>query len=76
MLARLKQEPLREMSSGASLFGEDLHEAKANRSSALNFAAAFYGKSYMEMDVKDGKSDCFEGKHRKGEFYNIIHLYK
>ncbi|XP_071375324.1 homeobox protein Nkx-2.5 [Centroberyx affinis] len=69
MLARLKQEPLREMSSGASLFGEDLHESKASRSNALSFASTFYGKSLIEMEiVKDGKSDCFEGKHRKEEF--------
>lgn len=72
MLARMKQEPLREMSSGASLFGEDLHETKANRNTALNFAAAFYGKTFLEMDiVKDGKTDCFEGKHRKGECLNM-----
>ncbi|CAB1324920.1 unnamed protein product [Coregonus sp. 'balchen'] len=60
MLARLKQEPLREMS-----FGEELHEAKANRNTALNFAAAFYGKSFLEMDIKDGKTDSFEEKYRK-----------
>lgn len=69
MLARLKQEPLRDMSSAASLFGEDLHESKAGRGNALNFATAFYGKSLIEMDiVKDGKADSFEGKRRKGEF--------
>lgn len=69
MLARLKQEPLREMSSAAALFGEDLHESKASRSSALNFAATFYGKSLMDMDiVKDGKTNSFEAKHRKGEW--------
>ncbi|KAF7657297.1 hypothetical protein LDENG_00028940 [Lucifuga dentata] len=69
MLARLKQEPVREMSAAASLFGEDLHETKACRSNALNFAAAFYGKSLMEMDlVKDDKSDSFERKHRKDDF--------
>uniref|UniRef100_A0A8P4KQ56 Homeobox protein Nkx-2.5 n=1 Tax=Dicentrarchus labrax TaxID=13489 RepID=A0A8P4KQ56_DICLA len=68
MLARLKQEPLRDMSSAASLFGEDLHEPRAGRGNALNFAATFYGKSLMEMDLeKDGKSDAFEGKRRKGE---------
>lgn len=70
MLARLKQEPLRDMSSAASLFSEDLHESKAGRGNALNFATAFYGKSLIEMDiVKDGKADSFEGKRRKGEFW-------
>ncbi|KAM7389514.1 hypothetical protein PAMP_023487 [Pampus punctatissimus] len=69
MLARLKQEPLRDMSSAASLFGEDLHESKAGRGNAFNFATAFYGKSLIEMDVvKDGKADSFEGKRRKDEF--------
>lgn len=63
MLARLKQEPRRDMSSGgAAVFGED---ARAN---SLCFPAAFYGKSFMEMDaVKGGKSDPCEGKRRKGE---------
>lgn len=68
MLARLKQEPLRDMSSATSLFGEDLHEPKAGRGNALSFATTFYGKSLIEMDiVKDGKTDSFEGKRRKGE---------
>lgn len=68
MLARLKQEPLRDMSSAASLFGEDPHDSRAGRGNALSFATAFYGKSLMEMDlVRDGKSDAFEGKRRKGE---------
>lgn len=74
MLARLKQEPLRDMSSAAaaaataSLFGEDLHESRAGRGNALNFATTFYGKSLIEMDLgKDGKSDSFERKRRKGE---------
>ncbi|XP_074530746.1 homeobox protein Nkx-2.5 [Halichoeres trimaculatus] len=72
MLARLKQEPLRDMSSSntaGSLFGEDLQEPRAGRGNALNFANALYGKSLYEMDlVKDGKSDAFEGKRRKEEF--------
>ncbi|XP_053180065.1 homeobox protein Nkx-2.5 [Scomber japonicus] len=69
MLARLKQEPLRDMSSATSLFGEDLHEPKAGRGNALSFATTFYGKSLIEMDiVKDGKTDSFEGKRRKEEF--------
>ncbi|XP_078117636.1 homeobox protein Nkx-2.5 [Sander vitreus] len=68
MLARLKQEPLRDMSAAASLFGEDLHESRAGRGNALNYAT-FYGKSLVEMDiVKDGKSDAFEGKRRKEDF--------
>lgn len=73
MMARLKQEPLRDMSSAdaavaASLFGEDPHESRASRGNALNFTTTFYGKSLVEMDiVKNGKSDSFEGKRRKGE---------
>lgn len=64
MLARLKQEPLRDM----SLFGEDFHEPKSGRTSSLNFASSFYGKSLIEMEiVKDGKSESYEGKRRKGE---------
>lgn len=68
MLARLKQEPLRDLSStaAASMFGEEIQES---RGSTLGFAATFYGKSLLEMDrAKDGKSDTFEGKNRKGEF--------
>ncbi|XP_044218905.1 homeobox protein Nkx-2.5 [Thunnus albacares] len=69
MLARLKQEPLRDMSSATSLFGEDLQEPKTGRGNALNFATTFYGKSLIEMDiVKEGKGDLFEGKRRKEEF--------
>ncbi|XP_076023964.1 homeobox protein Nkx-2.5 [Genypterus blacodes] len=69
MLARLKQEPLRDMSSAASLFAEDLHESRGSRSSALNFAATFYGKSLIDMDiVKEGKGTELEPKHRKDEF--------
>ncbi|XP_034399723.1 homeobox protein Nkx-2.5 [Cyclopterus lumpus] len=67
MLASLKQEPLRDMSSAAaSLFGEDLHESRAGRGNAQNFATAMYGKSLVEMDiVKHGESDAFEAKRRK-----------
>ncbi|XP_022057410.2 homeobox protein Nkx-2.5 [Acanthochromis polyacanthus] len=70
MLARLKQEPLRDMSStAASLFGEDIHSPRASRSNALSFASTFYGKSLIEMDInKDGKTDAFEGKRRKEDF--------
>lgn len=65
MLSRMKQEPLRDLSSTASMFGEEIQES---RGSTLGFAATFYGKSLLEMDrAKDGKSDTFEGKHRKGE---------
>lgn len=67
MLARLKQDPPRDLQSTAacSMFGEDIQES---RGSTLGFAATFYGKSLLEMDrAKDGKSDAFEGKHRKGE---------
>ncbi|XP_028271544.1 homeobox protein Nkx-2.5 isoform X2 [Parambassis ranga] len=68
MLARLKQEPLRDMSSAAaSLFGEDTHDHKAGRGNALNFGSTFYGKSLIDMENidKNGKSDAFEGKRRK-----------
>lgn len=67
MLARLKQEPLRDLSStAAAMFGEEIQES---RGSTLSFAATFYGKSLLEIDrAKDGKSVAFDGKHRKGEF--------
>ncbi|XP_069552811.1 homeobox protein Nkx-2.5 [Brachyistius frenatus] len=69
MLARLKQEPLRDMSATVTLFGEDVHDSKAARGNGLNFASTFYGKSLLEMDLdKDGKSDAFAGKRRKEEF--------
>ena len=65
MLARLKQEPLRDApSTAASLFGEDVQDAKAARSHGLNFASTFYAKSHTEMD-NGGKSD--EDKRRKGK---------
>lgn len=69
MLARMKQEPLRDMSSSAaSMFGEDPQESRGCRGNTLSFATTFYGKSIMEMDlVKDGKSDAFGRKGRKGE---------
>lgn len=69
MLARLKQEPRRDMSSSAAaMFREEPHDARGGRGNALCFPAAFYGKSFMEMDaVKGGKSDAFEEKRRKGE---------
>ncbi|KAL0973806.1 hypothetical protein UPYG_G00211390 [Umbra pygmaea] len=70
MMTRLKQESLREMSSGNSLFGEELIEAKVNRNTALNFAATFYGKTFLEMDNKDGKSEgIVDGKHSKDMSY-------
>lgn len=67
MLSRLKQEPLRDLSSSssaaASMFGEEIQES---RGSSLGFT--FYGKSLLEMDrAKEGKLDTFEGKYRKGE---------
>ncbi|XP_056149093.1 homeobox protein Nkx-2.5 [Lampris incognitus] len=65
MLARLKQEPLRDASSAA----EDLGASRASRGSALSCPSAFYGKSFTDMDVvRDGKSACFEGKTRKEDF--------
>ncbi|KAM9795367.1 homeobox protein Nkx-2.5 [Neosynchiropus ocellatus] len=64
MLARLKQEPLRDMSTAASLFGEDPSEAnRTGRGAAFNFPGSFYGKPLVEMDlVKFGKQDAFEEK--------------
>lgn len=60
MLARLKQEPLRDVpSTASSLFGEDFQDSKAARS--LNFASTFYAKSHIEMDKSD------EEKRRKGK---------
>lgn len=77
MLARLKQEPLRDLPSGAaaasSMFGEEIQES---RGSTLGFAATFYGKSLLEMDrAKDGKSETFEGKHRKGELHFCLFVF-
>ncbi|XP_068181641.1 homeobox protein Nkx-2.5 [Antennarius striatus] len=70
-LARLKQEPLRDMSAtaaAASIF-EDLQESRAARGNPLSYATTFYGKSLMDVEaVKDGKSGVFEGKHRKEDF--------
>ncbi|XP_012686839.2 homeobox protein Nkx-2.5 [Clupea harengus] len=67
MLAKFKQEPFLEMPAGVSLFSEDDNDAKANKNTSLNFAAAFYGKNFLEMDiVKEGKTDeAFEEKERK-----------
>ncbi|CAL8262635.1 unnamed protein product [Lota lota] len=62
MLSRFKQEPFREVSSGASVYGEDLQVPKVSRSNALN-VVSFYGKSFKEMDM-DGKSNYFKQKHR------------
>ncbi len=70
MLSTFKQEQFMEMPSGASLFSEDPQDDKGHKNSSLNFgAAAFYGKSFLEMDfVKDAKSDdTFEDKEKKGE---------
>lgn len=69
-MARLKQEPLRDLSStAAAMFGEEIQES---RGSTLSFAATFYGKSLLEMDrAKDGKSGAFDGKHRKGEIFSL-----
>lgn len=76
MLGRMKQEPLRDISStAASLLVEDTHDSRAGRGNALNFASTFYGKSLMEMEIdKGGKSDAFEGKRRKGELKKELSL--
>ncbi|KAG7464796.1 hypothetical protein MATL_G00169410 [Megalops atlanticus] len=67
MLAKFKQEPFVEMTPGTSLFSDDVPELKANKTSSLNFTAAFYGKNFLEMDIiKDTKTDNgFEEKQRK-----------
>ncbi|KAM8848982.1 homeobox protein Nkx-2.5 [Synchiropus picturatus] len=64
MLARLKQEPLKDMTTAASLFGEDPSETnRSGRGANFNFPGSFYGKSLVEMDlVKFGKQDGFEEK--------------
>ncbi|TRY81291.1 hypothetical protein DNTS_012125, partial [Danionella cerebrum] len=68
MLATFKQEQFMDMSSGASLFSEDLQEDKANKSNPLHFApAGFYAKNFLEMDFgKDAKAEeAFEDKEKK-----------
>lgn len=72
MLAKFKQEPFAEMPPGASLFGEDVQELKAGKTSSLNFTAAFYGKSFLEMDIKDKADSGFEEKQRKGEACLVV----
>ncbi|CAG5992183.1 unnamed protein product [Menidia menidia] len=74
MLARLKQESIRDMSAAAaSLFAEDSQEFKPSRGHALSFASAFYGKSLAEMDVeKGGKSGAFEEKTTKGDYGVVV----
>lgn len=59
------------MPVGVSLFSEEDNDAKANKNTSLNFAAAFYGKNFLEMDiVKEGKTDeAFEEKERKGDMF-------
>ncbi|XP_030595911.1 homeobox protein Nkx-2.5 [Archocentrus centrarchus] len=70
MMGRMKQEPLRDISStAASLFGEDTHDSRAGRGNPLNFASTLYGKSLIDMEIdKDGKAAALEGKRRKEEF--------
>lgn len=71
MLARLKQEPLRDMpraaaASSSSLTQQDIQDS--NKAGRGNFAPTFYGKSYTGMEMERGaKSDAFEEKRRKGE---------
>ncbi|XP_061092413.1 homeobox protein Nkx-2.5 [Conger conger] len=68
MLAKFKQEPFLEMPPGTSLFGDqDVQELKANKTPTLNFTAAFYGKNFLEMDMKDKADSGFEEKQRKGD---------
>ncbi|XP_052470402.1 homeobox protein Nkx-2.5-like [Carassius gibelio] len=68
MLSTFKQEQFMDMSSGASLFSEDLLDDRGNKNSHLNFCnAAFYGKNVLEIDyVKGAKmDDTFEEKEKK-----------
>ncbi|KAJ8406036.1 hypothetical protein AAFF_G00309240 [Aldrovandia affinis] len=69
MLAKFKQEPFPEMPPGTSLFNDDVPAMKANKTSSLNFTAAFYGKNFLEMDMKDKAGSGFEEKQRK-ELYS------
>ncbi|XP_005795475.1 homeobox protein Nkx-2.5 [Xiphophorus maculatus] len=74
MLARLKQEPLRDMptaaaaaASSSSLTQQDIQDS--NKAGRGNFAPTFYGKSYTGMEMERGaKSDAFEEKRRKEDF--------
>ncbi|XP_026872897.1 homeobox protein Nkx-2.5 isoform X1 [Electrophorus electricus] len=66
MMATFKQEPFMDVPSGAALFGDD-DPHKGSKNASLNFASAFYGKSFLEMDLaKDAKTDdTFDDKERK-----------
>uniref|UniRef100_A0A3Q2P2U9 Homeobox protein Nkx-2.5 n=1 Tax=Fundulus heteroclitus TaxID=8078 RepID=A0A3Q2P2U9_FUNHE len=71
MLARLKQEPVRDASAAAaaaaSLFQQDVQDY--NKTARGNFTSSFYGKSLLGMEVERGaKSDAFEEKRRKDGF--------
>ncbi|XP_006631743.1 homeobox protein Nkx-2.5 [Lepisosteus oculatus] len=67
MLAKFKQEPYGEMPPGASLFSDDVPPCKGSKGSSLNFAAAFYGKTFLETDItKDSKmGNSFEENPKK-----------
>lgn len=65
-----KPEPFVDAVNGAALFAPgDEQDAKGDRSTSLDFSPAFYGKSFLEMDLaKDAKSDdTLDAKERKGD---------
>lgn len=65
-----KPEPFVDAVNGAALFAPgDEQDAKGDRSTSLDFSPAFYGKSFLEMDLaKDAKpDDTLDAKERKGD---------
>lgn len=64
-----KPEPFVDAVNGAALFAPgDEQDAKVDRGTSLDFSPAFYGKSFLEMDLaKDVKSDMLDAKEKKGE---------
>lgn len=69
MLARMKQEPVRDLSAAGtgSLFGEEAApESRTGGGPTLGFTSAFYGKPVSDVDgVKEEEKS--EEKRRKGE---------
>lgn len=71
-----KPEPFVDAVNGAAaLFAPgDEQDAKGDRGTSLDFSPAFYGKTFLEMDLtKDAKSDdTFDGKERKGDIMATV----
>ncbi|XP_054890529.1 homeobox protein Nkx-2.5 [Poeciliopsis prolifica] len=68
MLARLKQEPLRDMSAASYFSSSSLQDIR-DKTGGGSFAPTFYGKSCAGMETERGaKSDAFEEKGRKDDF--------